>query len=841
MEKQLVTKVNQFFMTPLKEYIHKKRVRQNSLYFHYVKTKSVVENSFLFESYHAVNLTGNVYAIFKELIRQNHSGKFYWVTLDVNDPMIPFIKKMHKDTKFVKYESREYYKLLASCKFLINDTSFMPYFVKKAGQIYINTWHGTPLKTLGLDIKNASLSAHKNIQRNLLHTDLLLMPNTFTAEKLLKSHQLDGIYKGDISVTGNARVDAIFGDDTVFREKYDLPKNKKIILFAPTWKKDLNETTDEDIQLLVDQVETIQKSIGDGYKVFLKAHYFIYDKFVELGYGDRIIPNWVDTNELLSCVDKLITDYSSIFFDFLPLKRPIYFYIPDKDSYDRTRGFYLPINEIPGFLSESLDEIIEKLQMDNDEYLLEHKDKIDNFLNSFCYLDDGQAAKRSVEAILEKGNERKEKTSNSDKKIILAYGGGFYNNGITNSLINLSTFIDYEKYELIILESDRMSNEKENNLKKLDPRCKVIYRFSYSFRTLRDTYNQNMFYRQGYDSKFINLKKLKEQFVFEFKRVMGNITPDIVIDFGGYNKTFTSLLAFSDSPKKIMFLHNIMLEEFNKQVKGKYKHRWNLKIIFSTYRLFDKIISVSESACEQNRHDLKRFVSDDSKFDYINNLINGKEILEKKDVYKKINDGKMILSSIDNTYRVPFEEKVNLFGIQTISALVPPNPNNINFINVARLSPEKNQKTLIKAFARLYKENKNVRLMLVGDGPLLNEITSLILEYGLTDVVTLYGFVDNPIPIVNMADCFVFSSNYEGQGIALIEGMILGKHVIGTNVSGIKSVLKDYPDSLVENSVDGLYKGMKNFIDGKLPASSFDYVQYNKETMQKFYSIVCEG
>lgn len=71
--------------------------------------------------------------------------------------------------------------------------------------------------------------------------------------------------------------------------------------------------------------------------------------------------------------------------------------------------------------------------------------------------------------------------------------------------------------------------------------------------------------------------------------------------------------------------------------------------------------------------------------------------------------------------------------------------------------------------------------------------------------------------------------------------MILEKHVIGTNVSGIKSVLKDHSGSLVEISVDGLYEGMKNFIDGKLPASSFDYVQYNKETMQKFYSIVCEG
>jgi CDP-glycerol glycerophosphotransferase (TagB/SpsB family) len=83
----------------------------------------------------------------------------------------------------------------------------MPYFIKQPNQIYTNTWHGTPLKTLGLDIINHGQNDHKNIQRNLLATDYLMMPNKFTADKLLTSHHLNGIFPGKVFDTGNPRMD----------------------------------------------------------------------------------------------------------------------------------------------------------------------------------------------------------------------------------------------------------------------------------------------------------------------------------------------------------------------------------------------------------------------------------------------------------------------------------------------------------------------------------------------------------------------------------------------------------------------------------------------------------
>ncbi len=76
----------------------------------------------------------------------------------------------------------------------------------------MNTWHGTPLKTLGLDIKGSGWADHKNIQRNLLQADKLLMPNKFTADRLITSHDLNGILPAQVYVTGNARVDLSFDD-----------------------------------------------------------------------------------------------------------------------------------------------------------------------------------------------------------------------------------------------------------------------------------------------------------------------------------------------------------------------------------------------------------------------------------------------------------------------------------------------------------------------------------------------------------------------------------------------------------------------------------------------------
>lgn len=139
------------------------------------------------------------------------------------------------------------------------------------------------------------------------------------------------------------------------------------------------------------EISLLQDKFGDEYQVYLKAHYFIYDKLQELGLDDLLIPNWVDTNELLATVDTLITDYSSIFFDYLPLQRPIYFYMPDKEIYEEERGFYLDIEGLPGSKAYNLDELMDNISKYQDNYHTSFKKEIAHYLEEFCEYDNGIA------------------------------------------------------------------------------------------------------------------------------------------------------------------------------------------------------------------------------------------------------------------------------------------------------------------------------------------------------------------------------------------------------------------------------------------------------------------
>ncbi|SEL18392.1 CDP-glycerol glycerophosphotransferase, TagB/SpsB family [Carnobacterium iners] len=849
MDLKKITEISKFYLSPLKEQLTNKKVKLRSTYIQMIDQKKVVTDTFLLESYHAVSLTGNVFALFTQLVKEEKlkQANFYWATVDLKNPMIQKIKNDYPEytnIHFVEYESKKYFELLATCEYLINDTSFMPYFVKRKEQIYINTWHGTPLKTLGLDIKMGNITAHKNIQRNLLHTDYLFMPNRFTADRLIKSNDLDGILDSKVFLTGNPRVDL-----TLSKKKEEiikllnLPTDKKLVLYAPTWKKSLAETTEDDILTLLKEVREIQKALGNRYKVLLKTHYFIYSYFVEHNYEKEIIPNWVDTNQLLTCIDKLITDYSSIFFDFLPTKKPIYFYIPDKEVYEETRGFYLDLEQLPGNLSTTFDELRESLIIEDEEYEKLNEVKYLNYLETFCSYDDGQSRKRAVDIIIHNNSMNNERINYlSNKKKIIFYCGGFFNNGITMTAINLSKMIDYDKYDVIFMDTDRVREEKYNNILKVDKRVHFIYTFGAMNRGYFNTIRQNLLFRQGLDSKYLNKDKLKQHLNHEFNRITGKLPLDIAIDFGGYNKMFTALFAFSDVPIKVNYLHAIMMEEYNKVIGNKFKHKWNLKVIFSLYRYFDKVISVSESANNQNKKDLARYIPDyEVKMDYVNNPINGDAILEDIHLNTQLNNGKDIYSSSDQSNRTVFFEKNDKeTGIVTLKGFISPDKNNINFVNVGRLSPEKNQISLIEAFSKLVEDNSNCHLYILGSGPMKVEIRNKIIETRMEKHIHLLGHLENPSMFVNLCDCFILTSHYEGQGIVLLEAMIIGKPIIGTDVPGIHSVLENTNGLLINDSIDGIYQGMKDFVNGKVIAEEFDYYSYNKEALGDFYKKVCE-
>jgi len=158
-------------------------------------------------------------------------------------------------------------------------------------------------------------------------------------------------------------------------------------------------------------------------------------------------------------------------------------------------------------------------------------------------------------------------------------------------------------------------------------------------------------------------------------------------------------------------------------------------------------------------------------------------------------------------------------------------------VTAGRLSPEKGHARLIKAFAAVNAEHPQTRLAILGDGPLHQSLTALVRQLGLTDKVMLAGRRANPFPALKRADCFVFSSEYEGQGLAVLEALILRLPVISTDVVGPRSVLKDGYGLLVEDGTEGLAGGMRRFQEGTIRQEPFDYEVYQKDALARFAAV----
>ncbi|UWX04696.1 CDP-glycerol glycerophosphotransferase family protein [Pseudoxanthomonas sp. NC8] len=207
-------------------------------------------------------------------------------------------------------------------------------------------WHGTPLKKLGIDIPGA-LFDHKNALRNLLQATHLAMPNAFTRQVLLSSMQVEDVITARIADTGQARIDLMLGADagsrTRLKARLGLTADAKVILYAPTWRGSLDGAS-LDTGLVS---EAIGRLAGHGASVLFSGHHMVARALGPLPDGAMAIPAGEDITELMSVVDVLVTDYSSILFDFLPSGRPVLLYVPDPEQYRRERGLYLDIHALP--------------------------------------------------------------------------------------------------------------------------------------------------------------------------------------------------------------------------------------------------------------------------------------------------------------------------------------------------------------------------------------------------------------------------------------------------------------------------------------------------------------
>jgi CDP-glycerol glycerophosphotransferase len=157
---------------------------------------------------------------------------------------------------------------------------------------------------------------------------------------------------------------------------------------------------------------------------------------------------------------------------------------------------------------------------------------------------------------------------------------------------------------------------------------------------------------------------------------------------------------------------------------------------------------------------------------------------------------------------------------------------------VGRLSPEKDHAKLIKAFAKIHSQYSNARLLILGAGPLYNELQNLIISLKMQKYIKLGGYRSNPYALMKRADCIVFSSNHEGQPMVMLETMILGKPLIVTDIAGCVSVVKQGYGTVVNNSEQELADGLLSFLNGDIFAGDFDVEKYNQEALDSFKTLI---
>lgn len=842
-------------LNPMKLYIKSPTFRRNVRYTRFYKKCSVKDNIILYEAHHGKSLSCNPYALFLELLGNNDFKNYIHIwsleNFELNEVIIERFKK-HKNVKFVKRNSKKYLKYLASAKYLINNVSFVDYYIKKDEQIYINTWHGTPLKYLGKDVKNNELNYYTNATRNFLQATYLLSPNKYTTDIFINSYDMKDIYKGKIIEEGYPRNDLIVNCDKdniknrLIELGIKIDTNKKIILYAPTWRGNIGRALDKS-RNIIEKLENIIENAPTEYEVLIKVHSLEYKNIKDREDIKAIcIPDYFDTNELLSIIDVLITDYSSIYFDYLVTEKPILFYMYDKEEYLSERGVYLDLNTLPGPICTTDLEMAECLS--NIDYVVnEYKKNYDKAKQRFSSHDNGQVCKKIIDIVFNNNqNYNIIDVYNKSKKKILFYAGSFKTNGVTTSILNLLDNLDYSKYDVsIILQSTKVI-EYLNNMKLINKNVRKVWRAAFRDSTICESYREMFTNKYGLDSKIKNILLPKENYKREYKRLFGDIKFDYAIDYCGYSVFFANLLAYSECKNKIIYQHSDMLLDSERVTDGQLKHKHSLNMIFCIYKNFDTLVSVSKSSWEENVKKLKKYAPN-SNFVYINNPLNFEKILKYADKagletienldysVQKYDTGRYLINRVD----IPSGNYIKISSDDSSSELIPFDKEAINFINIGRLSQEKDHEKLINAFSHVILKYPNIKLYLVGDGDKKKYLVNLVENLNLVNNVIFTGNMSNPFGLLKYCDCFILSSNYEGQGLVVLEALILNKPVISTNIPGPQSILENGEyGSLVENSQEGLINGMIDFIENKNVFKNFDVQLYNKNAMDNFYKYI---
>lgn len=361
------------------------------------------EKTIIFESFHGKQFSDNPRAIYEYMKEHYPEYNLIW---SADRRYTSLFEK--KGLKYVTRLSIQWLLTMPRAKYWVVNTRLPLWIPKQKSTVYLQTWHGTPLKKLGIDIQEVHMPGTdtERYKRNFVNEaakwDYLISPNAYSTEIFQRAFQ----FNKEMIESGYPRNDYLYNYNNEqhiqqLKNKLDLPPDKKIILYAPTWRdNEYYEKGKYKFNLHID-LEKLYKEFGDDYIVLFRMHYLVAEHLDLSGYNGFAydFSDYEDIRDLYLISDLLITDYSSVFFDYANLKRPIIFFVYDIETYrDQLRGFYFSLEEeAPGPLVKTNEELIRAIK---ETEAAKPNVKLTSFYQRFCELEDGRASERVVKKLL---------------------------------------------------------------------------------------------------------------------------------------------------------------------------------------------------------------------------------------------------------------------------------------------------------------------------------------------------------------------------------------------------------------------------------------------------------
>ena len=368
------------------------------LFCYYSRTHPIVENKIIMSSYDHKKISCNPKYVTKYIIQHLPVNSFEIVWILDNDDFGEF--KNSPDIRFIKSNSSDFIREMSSSKFILYNKRTNFKVPKRKGQKYIQLWHSSArLKKIEGDAAS-HLSSHyiREAKKDSNKIDLMLSGSQHSTDIFQRAFW----YHGEILNVGTPRNDIFFNNNIelvkTIKERLGVSPDTKICLYAPTFRSKYMYNYFDILK--EDLIHSLSEKFGDNWKLLIRLHPNLSKHKVNIDNNNILdVSSYHDIQEILYVSDIVISDYSSLIFDFCITKRPVFLFVPDLEEYYQfERDLYFKLEELPFTMAKSFGEL--KTLITNFDYE-EYQKKLEQFISDLGSFEEGRASQKVVEYMLE--------------------------------------------------------------------------------------------------------------------------------------------------------------------------------------------------------------------------------------------------------------------------------------------------------------------------------------------------------------------------------------------------------------------------------------------------------